>query len=92
MLMLAISLGLASIFTYSAWSPDWLSTRWTPARLIRESRGILAVRWFFAAAAIGALALALVQWKRAGESPRSMNQIKAKMTAEHSKNESFANA
>jgi hypothetical protein len=71
--MLTISVGIAALFAYSTWNPEWLSSRWTPARLIRQSRGRTAVRWFFAAAALGALALAIVQWKRGGEYPRGFN-------------------
>lgn len=75
LLMLTISVGLAALFGYSTWNPEWLSRRWTPARLIRESRGLTAVRWFFAAAALGALVLAIIQWKRGGEYPRGFGNI-----------------
>ena len=68
-LMLSITLGIAALFIYSMWSPDWLASRWTPARLVRDSNGVMAVRLFFAVAALGAIALAVVQWMRAGESP-----------------------
>jgi hypothetical protein len=67
MLMLAITLGIAALFSYSSFAPDWLSRRWTPARLIREARGENAVRWFFAVAALGAIVLAVAQWMRTGE-------------------------
>lgn len=75
MLMLTITSGIAVLFIYSAWSPDWLSNRWTPARLIRESRGVMAVRFFFIVAALGIIALAIVQWMRTGESAQGFTPI-----------------
>ena len=65
--MMTLNLGISALFAYSAWSPDWLTKRWTPARIIYDSRGDLAVRCFFVLAALGLLGLAAIQWLRAGE-------------------------
>ncbi len=90
LLMLAITVGIAMLFVYSTWSPDWLAKRWTPARLIRESRGEMAVRWFFAAAALGAIALAIVQWMRAGEYPNVRSKSNASRMLGCSNDELFS--